>query len=80
MSVKKVDIKPGKIYVGKLSDFGVREDEIKEHFSQFGTVSQVIRPIDWRKDSTPKNFCFVTFEKECVAKKLIEEGICNILI
>ena len=75
---KKVDIKPGKIYVGKLPDSGVGEDEIKEHFSQFGTVSQVIRPIDWRKDNTPKNFCFVTFEKERVAKKLIEEGTCDI--
>ena len=78
MSVKKADIKPGKIYVGKLPDSGVGEDEIKEHFSLFGTVSQVVRPTDWRKDSTPKNFCFVTFEKERVAKKLIEEGICNI--
>ena len=76
MSVKKVDIKPGKIYVGKLPDSGVGEDEIMEHFSQFGTVSQVIRLIDWRKDNTPKNFCFVTFER--VAKELIEEGICNI--
>ena len=78
MSVKKADIKPGKIYVGKLPDSGVGEDEIKEHFSLFGTVSQVVRPTDWRKDSTPKNFCFVTFEKERVAKKLIEEGTCNI--
>ena len=78
MSVKKFDTKPGKIYVGKLPDSGVGEDEIKEHFSQFGTVSQVIRPIDWRKDNTLKNFCFVTFEKERVAKKLIEEGTCDI--
>ena len=78
MSVKKFDTKPGKIYVGKLPDSGVGEGEIKEHFSQFGTVSQVIRPIDWRKDNMPKNFCFVTFEKERVAKKLIEEGTCDI--
>ena len=78
MSVKKFDTKPGKIYVGKLPDSGVGEGEIKEHFSQFGNVSQVIRPIDWRKDNTPKNFCFVTFEKERVAKKLIEEGTCDI--
>ena len=78
MSVKKFDTKPGKIYVGKLPDSGVGEGEIKEHFSQFGTVSQVIRPINWRKDNMPKNFCFVTFEKERVAKKLIEEGTCDI--
>ena len=69
--MKKAGVKPGKIYVGKLPDFGVGEDKIKDHFSQFGTVSEVIRPID-------KNFCYVTFEKERVAKKLIEEGTCNI--
>ena len=31
---------------------------------QFGTVSEVIRPIDKSKNNEPKNFCFVTFEKE----------------
>ena len=64
--------------MGWLPYSGVTEDEIKDHFSQFGTVTEIIRPIDMSKDNTPKNFCFVTFEKERVARKLIEEGTCFI--
>ena len=33
-------------------------------FQQYGAVSEVIRPIDKSKNNEPKNFCFVTFEKE----------------
>ena len=64
--------------MGWLPCSGVTDDEIKNHFSQFGTVTEVIRPIDKSKDNTTKNFCFVTFEKERVARKLIEEGTCII--
>ena len=78
ITVKKADIKPGKVYVGKLPDTGLGEDEIREHFSQFGNIAEVIRPIDKSKNNEPKNFCFVTFERERVAKKLIEEGSCTI--
>ena len=76
--MKKADIKPGKVYVGKLPESGLGEEEIREHFSQFGKVAEVIRPIDKSKNNEPKNFCFVTFERERVAKKLIEEGSCVI--
>jgi len=78
ITVKKADIKPGKVYVGKLPESGVGEEEIKEHFSQFGSIAEVIRPIDKSKNNEPKNFCFVTFERERIAKKLIEEGTCTI--
>ena len=64
--------------MGWLPDSEVSDDEIKDHFSQFGTVTEFIRPIDKSKDNTPKNFCFITFEKERVARKLIEEVTCNI--
>merc|ERR1719336_2021018 len=37
-----------------------------------------IRPIDKSKNNEPKNFCFVTFEKERIAKKLIQTGNINI--
>ena len=60
--------------MGWLPDSGVSEAEIKDHFGQFGKVTEVVRPID----NTPKNFCFVTFENERVVRKLIEEGTCNI--
>ena len=76
--MKKADIKPGKVYVGKLPDSGLGEEDIKEHFSQYGAIAEVIRPIDKSKNNEPKNFCFVTFERERVAKKLIEEGSCII--
>jgi len=78
ITVKKADVKPGKVYVGKLPETGCEEEDIKEHFAQFGAVSEVIRPIDKSKNNEPKNFCFVTFEKERVAKKLIDEGHCTI--
>ena len=41
VTVKKADVKQGKIYVGKLPDSGVGEDEIREHFAQFGTIAEV---------------------------------------
>jgi len=78
ITVKKADVKQGKVYVGKLPASGVGEDEIREHFAEFGAIAEVIRPIDKSKDNEPKNFCFVTFEKERVAKKLIEQGTCSI--
>merc|ERR550519_1902008 len=78
ITVKKADVKQGKVYVGKLPESGVGEEEIKEYFSEYGAIAEVIRPIDKSKDNEPKNFCFVTFEKERVAKKLIEQGTCNI--
>jgi len=77
-TVKKADVKPGKIYVGKLPNSGVEKDDVQEHFEQYGTVTEVIRPIDRSKNNEPKNFCFVTFDKERVAKKLIEQGTCII--
>jgi len=74
ITVKKADIKQGKVYVGKLPETGCDEEDIKNHFSQYGAIAEVIRPIDKTKNNEPKNFCFVTFERERVAKKLIEEG------
>ena len=62
----------------KLPESGCDEEDIKNHFSQFGAIAEVIRPIDKSKNNEPKNFCFVTFERERVAKKLIEEGSATI--
>ena len=41
---------------------------------QFGSVVEVIRPVDKMRGDAPKNFCFVTFEKEDPARKLVKEG------
>ncbi|XP_023334541.1 RNA-binding protein squid [Eurytemora carolleeae] len=77
-TVKKADVKPGKIYLGKLPESGLSEDEIKTFLSEYGTVTEFIRPIDKMNGNAPKNFCFVTFDKERVSKKLIQQG--NIVI
>merc|ERR1712126_9240 len=76
---KKAEAKQGKIYVGKLpSGDGITEDDIKNHFGQYGPVAEVVRPIDKSKNDEPKNFCFVTFEREETAKQMVKEGSATI--
>ena len=41
-------------------------------------VTEVIRPVDKTNNDEPKNFAFVTFEKEEVARQLVKEGTTNI--
>lgn len=78
ITAKKADVKQGKIYVGKMPESGCDEDDIRNHFQKHGAIAEVIRPINKQMNNEPKNFCFVTFEKERVAKKLIDEGSCVI--
>ena len=52
----------GKIYVGKFSDITITDDQIKEHFMQYGNVVELQRPVD-RSKNEAKNFCFVTYDK-----------------
>ena len=73
MTCKKAEVKQGKVYVGKLPAEGVADEDIQKHFSQFGTVAEVVRPIDKMKNDEPKNFCFVTFEREETAIQLVKE-------
>ena len=35
---------------------------------------EVIRPVDKMRGDAPKNFCFVTFDREDPARKLVKEG------
>ena len=39
--MKKADIKQGKVYVGKLPETGCDEEDIKNHFSQYGAIAEV---------------------------------------
>lgn len=73
-TVKKADVKPGKIYVGKLPAEGITEEDVKTALAEYGTITEVVRPIDKSKNNEPKNFCFVTFEKERISKKVIQMG------
>lgn len=72
-TIKKADIKPGKIYVGKIPS-GVTDDDIRNFFSDHGVITEFVRPIDKANNNEPKNFCFITFEKERVSKKLVNMG------
>jgi len=72
VAVKKAKAKEGKIYVGKLKP-ELSDEEIKNHFAQFGNISQVEQPFDKTKNER-KNFCFITFEKEESAKQLLKAG------
>ena len=73
VAVKKAASKQGKIYVGKFTA-PITEDEIKTHFAQFGNVVEIQRPVDRSKNNEPKNFCFITFDKEEPADSLLKKG------
>lgn len=72
VAVKKAQAKPGKVYVGKLQK-AVEESVLREFFSKYGTVTAVEQPFD-RLKNEKKNFCFISFEKEEPAKRLLKEG------
>merc|ERR1719474_2580487 len=71
---KKAEARQGKIYVGKLPVDEISNQDLTDHFSQFGTVVEVIRPVDKLRDDAPKNFCFITFDKEEPARQLVFKG------
>jgi len=75
---KKAEVRQGKIYVGKLPAEGLSNQDLTDHFNQFGSVVEVIRPVDKSKEDAPKNFCFVTFDKEEPAKQLVIKGFSSI--
>ncbi len=77
VAVKKAASKQGKIYVGKFSDIGITDEQIKEHFSQYGNVVELQRPVD-RSKNEAKNFCFITFDKEEPAEMLLKKASVNV--
>ena len=76
VAVKKAQAKPGKIYVGKLKA-ELTDEEIKEFFAGYGTITNVEQPFDKQKNER-KTFCFITFDKEETAKTLLKEGTVTI--
>ena len=73
IAVKKAASKQGKIYVGKFTQ-SIEEEAIKAHFEQYGNVVEIQRPVDRSKNSEPKNFCFITYDKEESANQLLKKG------
>ena len=76
VAVKKAQAKQGKVYVGKLKP-ELSDEEIKEFFSTYGTIASLEQPFDKTKNER-KNFCFITYEKEETARKLLKEGTVTI--
>jgi len=72
VAVKKAQAKQGKVYVGKLKA-ELSDEDIKKHFTQFGSIALVEQPFDKSKNER-KNFCFITFDKEDAAKQLLKLG------
>ena len=70
VDVKRAKAKPGKIFVGGLTP-EMQDEEIKNYFSQFGTVTDCEMPFDKTKNQR-KNFCFITFEREETMKELLK--------
>ncbi|XP_068625822.1 RNA-binding protein squid isoform X2 [Battus philenor] len=67
---KKAKARHGKIFVGGLSS-EISDDEIKNFFSNFGTIMEVEMPFDKTKNQR-KGFCFITFESEQVVNELLK--------
>ena len=75
ITCKKAEAKQGKIYLGNLPAEGVANEDIEAHFQAFGPVAEVVRPVDKSKNNEPKNFAFVTFDREETAKQLVGSNI-----
>jgi cold-inducible RNA-binding protein len=60
-----------KLYVGNLS-FKTTEDELRSHFGQFGTVSDVYVAMD-KMTGRPRGFAFVTMSTDEEAKVAAEK-------
>ena len=58
------------IYVGNLS-YEVKEENLNEVFSDYGTVKSVHMPSD-RETGRPRGFAFVEMESEAEENKAIE--------
>ncbi|XP_070165061.1 RNA-binding protein squid isoform X6 [Polyergus mexicanus] len=67
---KKAKARHGKIFVGGLST-ELSDDDIKNFFSQFGSIVEVEMPFDKTKNQR-KGFCFITFESEQVVNELLK--------
>merc|ERR1711981_1404787 len=75
VTCKKAEARQGKIYVGKLpAGEALSKGDLQAHFEQFGSVVEVVRPVDKMKNNEPKTFAFITFAREDAAKQLVKQG------
>merc|ERR1719374_68657 len=75
VTCKKAEARQGKVYVGKLPPGdSLSKEDLQAHFEQFGSVVEVVRPVDKMKNNEPKTFAFITFAREDAAKQLVKQG------
>jgi len=72
VDVKRAKAKPGKMFLGGLKP-ELSDDDIKNHFEQYGTILEFEMPFDKTKNAR-KGFGFITFEREETMKELIKKG------
>lgn len=67
---KKAKLRPGKIFVGGLTP-EMTDDDIKDHFKQYGTITLTEMPFDKVKNQR-KGFCFITFESDAMINEIVK--------
>ncbi|CAH0551120.1 unnamed protein product [Brassicogethes aeneus] len=70
IDAKKAKAKQGKLFVGGLTA-ELTDDDIKNHFGQFGSIVQVELPFDKVKNQR-KAFCFITYESEQTVNDILK--------
>ena len=65
--------------MGNLSNVSISDEQIKEHFQEFGKVVEMYRPSGPRVYNAAlpvckAAYCFVTFDRESTAEMLIKKG------
>jgi len=73
---RKAKMQTSKIFVGGLKE-ELTDEDIKNHFSQFGTIAEAEIPFD-KVQNRRKGFCFLVFEGADTAKNIITKGKQNI--
>lgn len=66
---KRVNPLKCKIFVGGLTT-EISEQEVKDYFSQYGTITEFQQPFDKSKNMK-KGFCFITFDDQTVADQIL---------
>jgi len=69
---RKAKVQTSKIFVGGLKE-QLTDEDIKNHFSQFGTITEAEMPFD-KVQNRRKGFCFLIFEGNDTAKNIITQG------
>lgn len=68
---KKVNPLKCKIFVGGLTS-EISEQEIRNHFSQYGSITEFQQPFDKTKNQK-KGFCFIMFDDDSVVNQVLKD-------